>query len=125
MNSHPGKLTGGGIRELPAERRAGMLQRIKVEGSGKSRRVRSVRYRVTGFRDPDTGMWVSRDPKTGRYFSILGGGVGSKRGRHKTSSRPTGEKLARSDLISLEVEVDRGGKDGARIYFVSIPGLGG
>lgn len=114
MDSRPGKLTGGGIRTLPANRVEGMLRRIKQQGSGKSRRVRSVRYRVTGFRDPDSGLWVSRNPHNGHYYLV-------RAGRHRTRVRPTGDMMRRTDMIALEVEVDRG--QGASVYYVSVPGL--
>lgn len=94
-----------------------MLARIKADGSGKSRRVRSVRYRVTGFRDPSSGGWISRNPRNGHYYLV-------RAGRHRTRVRPTGEMMRATDLISLEVEVDRGGGN-ERVYYVSVPGLRG
>ena len=114
MNSKPGRLSGGGIRTLPADRVDGMLRRIKAEGSGKSRKVRSVRYRITGFRDPDSQQWVSRNPRNGNYYRV-------RDGRHRTKVRPTGDMIRRTDMLSLEVEVDRGREP--RIYYLSVPGL--
>lgn len=116
MNSSPGRLRGSGIRNLPEDRIGNMLQRIKVGGSGKSRRVQSVRYRVTGFRDPDSGGWISRNPRNGHYYLVADG-------RHRTRIRPSGDMIRRTDLVSLEVEVNRGGKHEPRIYYVSVPGL--
>lgn len=115
MDSRPGRLTGGGIRTLPADRVAGMLRRIKVEGSGKNRKVRTVRYRITGLRDPGSGDWVSRNPRNGHYYRVING-------RHQTRVRPTGAMVSQTDMIALEVEVDRGGPE-PRIYYVSVPGL--
>lgn len=115
MNSVPGTLRGSGIRPLPPAMLDRMLRRIKEHGSGKSRRLRSARYRVTGFRDPNSGQWVSRNPRNGHYYRM-------RDGRHTTKVRPTVGLLKRSDMLALEVEIDRG--KGARIYYVSIPGLG-
>lgn len=100
-----------------------MLRRIKLEGSGKRRRVRSVRYRVTGFRDPGSGDWVSRDPRNGHYYRIpKGEGKNRKPQRRYTEVRPTQEMIAATDMIALEVEIDRGG-DSSRVYYISVPGL--
>lgn len=114
MNSKPGSLTGSGIRNLPADRVDGLLRRIREVGSGKKRRVRSVRYRITGFRNPDSGLWVSRNPRNGHYYVVANG-------RHQTEVKPTGEMISRTDMLALEVEIDRG--QGARVYYVSLPGL--
>lgn len=114
MNSRPGRLSGGQIRTLPPDRVEGMLRRIKLEGSGKSRKVKSVRYRISGFRNPDDGSWISRNPRNGQYYQLHDG-------RHRTRARPTPEMLARSDMLALEVEITR--VKGSRVYFVSIPGV--
>lgn len=111
MNSVPGRLTGGGIRTIPEAKRAGMLRRLKIQ-QGKGFRVVSIRYRVTGFRDPESGDWVSRNPRNGSYYRM-------RDGRHRTKVRPTAEMLAQTNLMALEVEVDRG--KGSRIYYVSVP----
>lgn len=110
MNSHKGRLRGGGIRTLPEDRIAGMLLRIKLEGSGKNRRVQGIRYRITGFRHPDTSLWVSRNPRNGQYYTISGG-------RHH-GVKPNEDLISRTDLVSLEVEIDRG-RGNSRIYYVS------
>lgn len=123
MHSTPGRLTGAGIRRLPQERVAGMLARLKVQ-QGKGFRVAGVRYRVAGFRDPDSGDWVSRDPRNGQYYAVHGSARGARKAagqaaRHRTQVRPTAELLSRSNMLSLEVEVDRG--KGPRVYHVSVP----
>lgn len=110
MDSKPGRLTGGGIRTLPAEKRAGMLRRLKLE-QGRGFRVTSVRYRITGFRDPGSGEWIVRNPRNGNYYR-------QHAGRHRTPVRPTPELVSRADMMSLEVEVDRG--HGPTIYYVSM-----
>lgn len=120
MDSRPGRLTGGGIRTLPPNRVAGMLRRIKEHGSGKRRRVESVRYRITGFRDPDTGGWISRNPGNGQYYRIAGPGQRGGAGRHRTPVRPTRDMIRRTDLISFEVEITR---QEPRVYYVSSHGL--
>lgn len=112
MNSTPGRLRGSGIRTLPSERIPPMLERLKIRHR-KGFRVRSVRYRIAGFRDPDTGGWISRNPRNGSYYLMAAG-------RHRTKVRPSVELLSRSNMLSLEVEIDRG--KGARIYYVSLPG---
>lgn len=114
MNSTPGRLTGSGIRPLPESMIDGMLRRLKQQ-QGRGFRVKSARYRITGFRDPDSGGWVSRNPRNGNYYLV-------RSGRHRTKVRPTPQLLARTDMMALEVEVDRG--KGPRIYYVSVPGRG-
>lgn len=116
MNSKPGKLTGGGIRTMPPEKVGHMLRRIKESGSGKSRRVRSVRYRITGFRDMRTGDWISRNPRNGQYYV-------EKDGSHRTQIRPTAAMIQQTNMVALEVEVTRQG-DKSVIYYFSTPGLG-
>lgn len=111
MNSTPGRLSGGGIRRLPDEKIAAMLKRLKVQ-QGRGFRVKSVRYRISGFRDPDSGQWITRNPRNGTYYRV-------RDGRHRTKVRPTPELIRRSDMLALEVEVDRG--KGARVYYVSVP----
>lgn len=111
LNSTPGRLAGSGIRTLPESKVAGILKRLKVQ-QGRGFRVKSARYRVTGFRDPGSGEWVSRNPRNGNYYRV-------RNGRHRTQVRPTPELLARTDMLALEVEIDRG--KGPRIYYVSIP----
>lgn len=111
MNSTPGRLAGGGIRELPESMRAGILRRLK-EDQGKRFRIKSARYRISGFRDPDSGEWVTRNPRNGNYYRV-------KDGRHRTEVRPTPQIIARSNMLALEVEIDRG--KGPRIYYVSVP----
>lgn len=113
MNSSPGRLRGSGIRTLSHERIPAMLERLKIRHH-KTYRVESVRYRISGFRDPDTGGWISRNPRNGNYYLMADG-------RHRTKVRPTVELLSRSDMLALEVEIDRG--KGARIYYTSIPGI--
>ncbi len=115
MTDVPGRLKGSGIRTLPADRVAGMLRRIKAE-HGKTRRVRSVRYRVNGFRDPKSKGWVSRNPRNGQYYL-------KRDGAHRTPLRPTPEILRATDRISLEIEVTRISGGESRIYFITIPGL--
>lgn len=92
-----------------------MLRRIREEGSGKRRKLRSVRYRITGFRDPQTGGWITRNPRNGTYYI-------AKDGRHRTNVRPTQDMIRSTDMIALEVEVDRGAGN-SRIYYLSVPGL--
>lgn len=111
MNSTPGRLSGGGIRPLPRPMLDFLLQRLKDQ-QGKGYRVKSARYRVTGFRDPESGDWVSRNPRNGTYYRV-------KDGRHRIKVRPTKEILARTNLLALEVEIDRG--KGPRIYYISVP----
>lgn len=115
MNSRPGTLTGAGIRKLPADRVDGMLRRIKETGSGVKRQVKSVRYRISGFRNPDNGEWIQRNPRNGHYYMV-------RAGRHRTQVRPTADMIGRSDMIALEVEVDRG-RGNQRVYYVSVPGI--
>lgn len=122
MNSTPGRLTGGGIRRLPADRIPPMLARLKIRHK-KGFRVKSARYRITGFRGP-SGEWISRDPKTGRYYKLSGRArAGSERraagqaARRRTEVKPTAEILRQSDMFQFEVEIDRG--QGPRIYYVS------
>lgn len=112
MNSEPGRLRGSGIRSLPSDRIAPMLARLKIRHD-KGFRVKSVRYRVCGFRDPDTGGWVSRNPRNGTFYLMHDG-------RHRTKVRPTTELLSRSPMLALEVEIDRG--KGPRIFHISAPG---
>lgn len=113
-NDKPGTLSGSGIRTLPLDRVDSILRHIKEARSGKSRRIRSVRYRVTGFRNPDGGDWISRNPRNGQYYRVADG-------RHRTPIRPNGDMMRRTDMIALEVEIDRG--QGSRIHYVSVPGL--
>lgn len=115
MQTEHGRLTGSGIRTLPEAKVDAFLARLKVD-QGRKFRVRSVRYRITGFRDPNGGDWVSRNPRNGQYYRVRGG-------RHRTQVRPTPELLARTDMMALEVEVDRGGNAGPTIYHVSVPGV--
>lgn len=89
-----------------------MLARLKIRHR-KGFRVKQVRYRIVGFRDPHTGGWVSRNPRNGSYYMV-------RSGRHRTKVRPTAEILKRTSMIALEVELDRG--QGSRIYYVSLPG---
>lgn len=112
MHSEPGRLTGAGIRPLPASLRERLLDRAR-DRAGKRIRLKSARYRVTGFRDPDSGAWVSRNPRNGNYYK-------QDAGKHRTKLRPTVELLARSDVLALEVEIDRG--QGPRIYHMSVRG---
>jgi hypothetical protein len=121
MNSTHGYLTGGGIRTLAPDRVDGMLRRIKVSGSGKSRRVAGVRYRISGFRDLSAdsaayGQWVRRNPRNGQYYR-------ERDGKHRTPVRPTGDMIRLTDMIALEVEVTRTAGSTPTIYYVSIPGI--
>lgn len=112
MDSEPGRLRGSGIRPLPEWLQDRLLQRAR-DRAGKRIRLRSARYRVTGFRDPGSGAWVSRNPKNGHYYR-------RDAGRHRTKLRPTLETLSKSDTIALEVELDRG--QGPRIYYTTLRG---
>lgn len=127
MNSTPGRLSGGRIRRVPADKIDAMLQRLKLE-QGRNYRVKSMRYRITGLRDPESGGWISRDPANGNYY-LVGGKprAGTKRratgqpARRRTQIRPTPDMIRQTDMLSFEVEIDRG--KGPRIYYVSTPGL--
>lgn len=118
MNSQPGTLTGSGIRRLPAQRIRGMVRRIKAHDP-KLPPVKSVRYRVTGFRNPDTGVWISRNAQNGHYYQIVGG----INERHSTRVKPTADHLRRTNMLSLEVEILRHGQREGRIYYLSVPGI--
>ena len=111
MDSKPGRLTGRGIRPIPDAQIDAMLRRLKVQ-QGRGFRVTSARYRISGFRDPDSGQWITRNPRNGNYYRV-------RDGRHRTQVRPTPEILRRSDMLALEVEIDRG--KGPTIYYVSVP----
>lgn len=108
----PGRLSGAGIRTLKGAQREAILARIQAKQPGRKLNVRSVRYRVTGFRDPASGQWVRRNPRNGHYYRRLPGH------RHNTQLRPTPSMLARSPLIAVEVEADLG--NGPRLHYTTL-----
>jgi hypothetical protein len=109
MNSRPGRLTGGHIRELPGEMRRELLRDVKSD-TGKSKRLVSARYRVTGYRN-GAGAWVARDAKLGNYAY-----KGPKGGRRRV--KPAADVIRRSPVVAVEVELDRG--RGPKIYYTTI-----
>jgi hypothetical protein len=125
----PGELRGSGIRTLSPEQAEKWLGVARQRAGGRRLRMRSARYRVTGFRDASSGAWVQR-ARDGKYYKVEGRArSGSARaragqpGRHATELRPTVELLKRSDRISVEIEVDRG--QGPRLYYTTISMRGG
>lgn len=111
MNSRPGRLTGGGIRPLPDELRRRLVAQAR-ERTGQNVRLRSARYRVVGYRN-SAGAWVQRNPRNGHYF------VRTPAGRRRTV-KPDAEQISRSQMVSVELELDRG--RGPRIYYTTLHG---
>lgn len=114
QNGRPGRLRGGQIRQLPEETRRRILGRVK-EDTGSGRRLKSARYRVTGYRDGD-GRWIVRNPRSGHY----GYRVGEGKKRKWRSVRPVEADVQRSRSLTVEVELDRG--QGPRIYYTTVHG---
>jgi hypothetical protein len=106
MNSRPGKLTGRGVKRLPPE----LQRRLSTE----TRDASNARYRVTGFRDGQ-GRWVHRT-KVGTRKGQPTWGYRTK--REGLLVKPSNDMLRRSDLISVEIEVDLG--QGPRVYFTTV-----